>query len=270
MLASSPVNSSHLSVVRVPPGLTWRALDGADVVGSVTAFLRPDDRWFVRYDTGRQDALGALLGAVAGNTVSDLYVTVRENDADARDRLGGLGFSVNRRDGIYVIPTDPGRTGLTDVPLPDDFVAISAADADEDDLRLLDNALRQDVPGTDGWAWYPPDFHDETYDGGDFDPATYLVAADVNTGEYAGLVRIWVGPGRPRLGLVAVAGPYRRRGVARALLARTFRVLDERGRAEVTAEVDDQNTAALALVTGIGARRIGGTVEFVKRRSAGH
>jgi GNAT superfamily N-acetyltransferase len=255
---------SSLRVVRASPGLTWRALDGADVVGAITAFLRPDNRWFAWFDSCRADAYRPLVAAVAGNVGSDLYATADEDDAEAAARFIDLGFAQSRREGIYLIPTDPGRTGLADVAVPGETVIISAASADEDDLRLLDDALRQDVPGNDGWAWDPGDFHAETF-GDDFDPATYLVAADTSGGGYIGLARIWIGPGTPRLGLIAVLPSYRRRDVARALLARAFGVLHVRGQAEVTAEIDDTNTASLTLLGGIGARRKGGTAEFVKQ-----
>jgi len=62
-----------------------------------------------------------------------------------------------------VIPTDPVVTGLQVIAEPEDIVVISAVDADEDHLRLLDDALRQDVPGTAGWQWDPGDFREETF-----------------------------------------------------------------------------------------------------------
>jgi len=49
------------------------------------------------------------------------------------------------------------------------------------------------------------------------------------------------------------------------LLGRVFRVLHERRSARVTAEVDDTKVASLSLLTRLGARRAGGTVELVKR-----
>jgi ribosomal protein S18 acetylase RimI-like enzyme len=261
VLLSGVVNSSR--VVRVSPGLTWRALDGAKVVGAVTAFLRPDNRWLVYFDDCRADVYEPLLAAVAGNTGSDLYAIADEADREAAARFVRLGFTQSRREGIFLIPTDPASTGLGEVSVPDKTVIISAASADEDDLRLLDEALRADVPGSDGWVWDPSDFHEETF-GPDFDPATYLVAADTSSGSYMGLARVWVGRTRSRLGLIAVLPSYRRRGVAKALLARAFAVLHERGQVEVSAEIDDTNTATLTLLGGMGARRKGGTVEFVK------
>jgi RimJ/RimL family protein N-acetyltransferase len=47
------------------------------------------------------------------------------------------------------------------------------------------------------------------------------------------------------------------------------RNLQQRGNAEVTAEVDVTNTASNRLLTGLGARPTGGFVELVRRRPAG-
>jgi ribosomal protein S18 acetylase RimI-like enzyme len=233
----------------------------------VTAFLRPDDRWFVIVDPiSRSDSYEPLLAAVAENTASDLYAAVEETDLEALGIFARLGFTVNRRESNYVVPTDPQVTGLN-AAVPDGLVIISAVDADEDDMRLLDVALRQDVPGTSGWRWDPADFHAETFDS-QFDPATYLIAVDAAGGDYVGLVRVWNSPGQPRLGLIAVLAPYRRRGLASALLTRAFGVLHERGRTDVTAEVDDTNTASRKLLLRLGARRVGGTIEAIQRHES--
>ena len=267
MLCSGHVAAS-IRVVRAPPGLVWRAFDADQVVGAVTAFLRPDDRWFVTFDTCRDDAYGPLLTAVAGNAGSDLYAAVDEADDQALAALSSVGFAAARRESNFLIPTDPTVTGLHVTAEPDDVVVISASDAFEDDLRLLDEALRQDVPGTAGWRWDPGDFHEETFDS-QFDPATYLIAVDRASGAYVSLVRVWISPGRPRLGLIATLAPYRRRGLARMLLARAFLVLHERGKKQVTAEVDDTNLESRSLLLRLGAIRNGGTVELVKQAAVG-
>lgn len=230
----------------------------------VTAFLRPDDRWFVWFDSCRDNAYVPLLAAVAENTGGDLHATADEEDTEGLARFTQLGFTVSRREGNYLIPTDPLITGLQERWATEEITFISARDAYEDQLRLLDETLRQDVPGTDGWAWDPGDFHEETF-GSQFDPATYLVAVDLASGNYIGLVRIWNSPGQPRLGLIAVLSPYRRRGLAKALLAQALGVLHDRGKPEVTAEVDDTNTTTTSLLTALGAQRRGGTTEMIKR-----
>jgi GNAT superfamily N-acetyltransferase len=255
--------TSRLRILRAPPGLIWRALDGDQVVGAVSALLRPNGRWSVHFDDCSDESLEPLIAAVAENTGSDLYTYADEADEQWLARLKRLGFAVSRREGMYVIPTDPQVTGLHATDEPDGVVIISANDAFEDQLRLLDDALRQDVPGNAGWKWDPADFNEETF-GADFDPATYLVAVDEPSGEYIGLVRVWKSPGRPRLGLIAVTPPYRRNGLASVLLARSFRSRHARGKIVVTAEVDVTKRASKALVSKLGARRTHGFAEMVR------
>ena len=89
------------------------------------------------------------------------------------------------------------------------------------------------------------------------------------SGEYAGLLRVWNDPEGPLLGLIAALPTYRRRGLARALIAQAFAVLRDRGETEVTAEIDDANVASISLFTGLGARRTGGSVELIRRRVQG-
>jgi GNAT superfamily N-acetyltransferase len=253
---------SELRIARASPGLVWRAFAGDQTAGSVTAFLLPNDRWFVTFADCRSESYQPLLRAVAGNTGGDLYATVEDTDQEALETFTHLGFTASRRESNVLIPVDPRITGLTAEDAPSGVGIVSAADTSEDRLRLFDDALRQDLPGAEGWKWDPGDFHEETF-GTQFDPATYLVASEEGSGEYVGLVRVWKTRGGPRLGLIAVTRPYRRHGLARILLARAFRVLHERGETEASAEVDDSNTASWALLRSLGARRTGGTVELV-------
>jgi len=142
---------------------------------------------------------------------------------------------------------------------------VSADAVDENGLRMLDEALRQDVPGTDGWINDPREFREYTFDERRFDPATYLVAVDDISRAFAGLARVWNHPRQPRLGLVGVTSGYRRRGLAKMLLAAVFAPLRDRGISEVAAEADAASTASNALLSRISARRIGGSTELVRR-----
>jgi len=114
------------------------------------------------------------------------------------------------------------------------------------------------------WINDPQEFHDYTFAERLFDPATYLVAVDDAREAFAGLVRVVV-PGRPRLGLIAVTSAYRRRGLARGLLAAAFAPLHERGIAHVAAEADANNTAAIELLEQIGSQRTGASIELIHR-----
>ena len=83
---------------------------------------------------------------------------------------------MHRRESYYRIPTDPAVTGLAGAVLPAGLDVLSAAAAGITRLRLLDDALRQDVPGCEGWRWDAGEFRAETFSPF-FDPAAYLVAA---------------------------------------------------------------------------------------------
>jgi mycothiol synthase len=88
-----------------------------------------------------------------------------------------------------------------------------------------------------------------------FDRSLWLVALD--GGEIAGYALCWdEASGRPQLGWVGSLGvrrPWRRRGLALALLRQAFAVLRERGRAQVGLGVDgDSTTGAVELYERAG------------------
>lgn len=249
-------------IVRVTPGVHWHALDDDEVAGRAYALHRPDNRVFVSVDTWRDDVFALLVAAVVADLPADLHTIVDEADAAELERWSAQGFRPHRREDAYLVPTAPGRTGLDDARLPAGFTVISAAAADLDRLRDLDELLREDVPGSDGWVNDPPEFHQRTFDSRTFDPATYLIAVHDASGQYAGLVRVWKHRTHARLGLIGVRRACRRRGLARALLAAAFRPLHAEGIPEVLAEADADNAASTTLLARIGARRTGGSIEL--------
>jgi ribosomal protein S18 acetylase RimI-like enzyme len=256
------MDAAVVQVRRLSPDLAWRAFAGEEGVGLVKASVRPDERCFVFFDSCRAEAHEPLLAAVGQELGRDLYVTVDEADDAGRSLYEQLGFVVNRRESEYLIPTDPEVNGLRGVESPPGFVLAGADQVEEARLRVLDDKLRQDVPGTDGWRWDEAGFREETFDSPSFDPTTYLIAVEHTSGDYAGLMRVWNNFMGPRLGLIGVVPRYRRRGLAKALLARAFGVLHERGQRQVSAEVDDTNVASTSLLNALGARRTGGSIEL--------
>jgi len=254
-------------IVRAPSALLWYVLDGDVVAGEVSGRLRPDGRCFLYFDAWRPDVYPSLADAVAQELHCDLYASLDDAEFDGLDACATAGFAEHRRQSYYRIPTDPDVTGLAPTAMPDGLDVLSAVDADVDRLRLLDDALRQDVPGCDGWRWDPAEFREDTF-GPFLDPATYLVAVDRSSGDYAGLVRVWRSRRGPRLSLIATLAPYRRRGAARALLGRAFAVLVARGETSVIAEADDASDPSVSLLRRLGARRYGGSVELIRRYQA--
>jgi GNAT superfamily N-acetyltransferase len=215
-------------------------------------WIRPDGRCFVFGQIDDALPLGRRL-----------YATADESDEARVRSLAGLGFTFHRRELVVKFaPSDASRRGATAVP-PTGLKFVRVDAFDERQLRLLDDLLRQDVPGTDGWKWSPDGFHEETFDSPDFDPTTYLVAVDEG-GNGIGIVRVWMRPGAPRLGFIGVRAEWRRKGVARVLLAKALDATRRNGALHVTTEVDEENLASKHLLLGLGGQIVASSVELVR------
>jgi RimJ/RimL family protein N-acetyltransferase len=237
----------------------WRARDGAKVVGTVQAVTRPDQRTVVSFQDCRDDAYAPLLACLDAELARDLHTSVGESDHDGRRRLAALGFQVVRLEHVYRI--DPGRMALSEIGPPAGISLVSAAQADLDRLRLLDDALRQDTPGSDGWRWSAEEFREEIFSDG-FDPTTYQVAVEDATGDYVGIMRLWMREAGPRFGFVGVVPRFRRTRVTYALLATVFAEVRRRGHREVMADIDATNRASNGIAARAGAERVGGRLEL--------
>jgi GNAT superfamily N-acetyltransferase len=179
-------------------------------------FLRPDGGTFTRNPADVDPRV-------------DVYASVTGELGPWLD----AGFVVHRRENRYIVPT----TTATDAA-PPAGIRSSPPTAGEHRLRELDDLLRQDVPGTDGWHWAEADFCDDTWKNPHFDPAVYVVAVDEVRDGYVGIARIWLRAAGAHPGFVGVGREYRRRGIGAALLGRVFAVLRARGVWDVTTEID--------------------------------
>ena len=225
--------------------------------------LRPDGRLLVR----AADEWTAEAAAEAAELASRRHVTavahIDERDSVQRDVLIAAGFADSRRQAVVALSVDDALAALARNTLPPGVEARSAVDVDEHRLRLLDDELRQDMPGTPGWRSTPEEFRDHTFADPAFDPGTYLVAVDRRSDEYVGLVRIWMNADGPRLGAVGVRRGYRRRGIASALIAGALDAVRTTGAPEVTMEYDLENVGSRTLAERLGARRLGTRIELV-------
>lgn len=265
--AESPEAELDQVVVRPTRTATWNLVRSGTTAASAYAVHRPDRRWFVSVDAWGEHAYGPLVNAMIADLNQDLHTRIDGADTTSLELWTRYGFEPDRREIEFLISPDPQRTGLAHCPSPKGLTLLRADEVDETALRELDDQLRDEVPGTEGWVNDPAEFHDYTYDEKHFDPATYLVAVDDDQQQFAGLVRIWANGTRSRLGLIAVTRPYRRRGLARTLLASAFRPLHERGVVEVLTEVDALNIASLKLLASINAVETGASVVLRRRVS---
>jgi ribosomal protein S18 acetylase RimI-like enzyme len=253
-------------VVRPTRTARWNLVRDGVAVARADAVCRPDRRWFVSVDAWQEEDHDPLVNAMVADLGLDLHTRIDGADTAALQRWSRWGFLPERREVELLIPSDPHRSGLADTLLPVGLVLLAPDEVDETELRDLDGRLRSELPGMASWVHDPEEFHDHTFDEAYAVPGTHLVAVDQRGQQFAGVVRVWVGRYRARLGLVGVARPYRRRGLARWLLASALLPVHERGIGEVMAEVDDTNLAGLALLAGVGAVSTGSSV--VLRRLA--
>jgi ribosomal protein S18 acetylase RimI-like enzyme len=236
-----------LCVTRVS-GSCWHALDDDRVIGRGEVSRRPDGRPFLSIDVWRDDAFGQLAEAMLPAVPKPLYTVVDEGDADLASRWRAAGFSIRRREWECLIPTGPAE--------PSDVPVISP---EEEPLAELDRVIREEVEASVGWREMPA----ELLGPGVADPSKYAVAT--KSGRYVGLIRVTRVRRLPRIGLIAVRAGERRRGVARALLGHALGSLHARGIQTASAELNETNTAAVALFDGFGARRVGSNLELVLR-----
>jgi RimJ/RimL family protein N-acetyltransferase len=221
--------------------------DGRVVVWPNGAWTPDQARWAVDF---------AQMHAVT-------VITHLDHDrTDDQRFLTDAGFAAVRREVSVEVDLDEALDAIGDARLPAEVGVISAADADRDRLRLLDDALRDDIPGTKGWRSTPEEFANDNLGGSDFDPRTYLVAVDESTGEYIGLVRVWMNSRGPRIGMFGVVRPHRRRGITMALLARCLRAAREAGYGTATSNYDEGNDASRGVFHRLGATQVGRTVEL--------
>jgi RimJ/RimL family protein N-acetyltransferase len=230
---------------------------------AISDLLRPDGRLLVRTEGEWTSETAAGAAAVALRVGAPALAHVDEEDSAERAALVAAGFAELRREAVIAFSVEHALEALQGAALPEGVELRSAADVDEDRLRLLDNELRQDVPGSSGWESTPEQFRDQSFDDPEFDPRTYLVAVDAASDDYVGIVRIWMKRPCPRLGFLGVRREHRRRGVGSALLASALRAVQATGATEVTTEHDLANEASTALAERLGGRRTGVTVELV-------
>jgi GNAT superfamily N-acetyltransferase len=243
-------------ITRIAEG-QWHALEDDQVVARGHASRRPDGRTFLGIDAWDDEVFGQLATAMLADLPRPLYTVVDEADLDLRTNWLAAGFATRRREWEYLVPTDPGVTGLGSARPPSGVTIVPLGAAQEGPLRTLDRVIREEIEASVGW----PEMPAEVLHG--LDPSKYAVAAEAD--RYVGFVRVTALPRQPRIGLIAVRTDRRRRGIARALLAVVLASLHRRGIAAASADVNESNRAATALFEGLGARRSSSNLELVVR-----
>ena len=242
----------------------WLAVVDGKPVGAVTAWRRPDDRTFLSFAGGRPDTYGPLASVVARDLTRSLYVWIDTDEVEDATALRAAGFVTELEMEKFRVGFGAVLARLKRAWIPSGFAVHAADEVDEDRLFELDNTLRQDVPGTDGWRGDRAAFSEELAETPPFDPSAYLVGVDGRTGEYGGLVRIWRNPSGPRLGLVGVLRPYRTTSLASALLQQALAAASEWGHKAFVTETSLSNRAIHPRLRQLGAESLGRFLQLVR------
>lgn len=260
-----------ITVRRVDDDL-WEAVDGASPPAALRTLLRPDGRRYLvldrsRDDTGGAGVIEALLRTIRADVAGELVHRVDEHGTPEAEVFRAEGFHPARTELTVEITLDGQRLGrLRRATVGAGLDLIGAADADLARLRALDEAIRVDIPGSEGWIWTPEAFAWETF-GPDFDPATYRIAVDPSSGAYVGLLRVWMKPDGPVVGCLGVRRDRRGSRVTAMLVADVSATLLQRGHRTVRADVDALNRASLGVVGRFDHRVVRRTVELVHHGS---
>ena len=240
----------------------WHAVQDDLLVARGHTCRRADGRAFVSIDAWHSAVFDRLAEAMSADLPRPLYTLVDEADLDLTSNWQRAGFTIARREWEYLVPTDPGITGLDAVQAPPGVTVLPVGAAQETALRAVDRTIRDEVAATVGWQSMPAEVLPLPRGVTVVDPSKYAAAAQ--DGKYVGLLRLATMTRQPRIGLIAVVADRQRRGIARALLAEALGSLHRAGIQTAAAQVDESNEAALALFEGVGARRAGSNLELVR------
>lgn len=234
----------------------WRAVADGREIGRAEASRRSDGRIFVSVDAWHGAVFDRLAETVLAELPRPLHTMVDGSDRETAQRWQRAGMALRRREWLYALPTGPRAAAA---PPPAGMTLLPVGAAQEGPLREAYSAIKAEIEATVGWAAMPF----EVPRGAPTDPSRYAVA--VGPDRYEGLVSVLTRRRHARIGLVAVRADRRRRGIGRALLADVLAALGRGGIDTASADVDETNAAAVALVEGIGGRRVDSGLELVIR-----
>ncbi|MDP8957901.1 MAG: GNAT family N-acetyltransferase [Actinomycetota bacterium] len=252
--------------LQAQPLQRWLAIVNGTVAGAVSTWLRPDRRNFLMFACPDPAAYASLTHAVLETLGGRLYTTVDADETEAVEALQAAGFTQEMVAERLRVRFDAALAKLRRASTPPGFSIQAADTVDEGRLFTLDNTVRQDVPGTDGWRGDREWFREEIAESPPFDPSAYLVGVDDHNGEYVGLVRIWRNANGPRFGLIGVVRQYRNTTIAAALIRWALSAAAQWGHPTFTTEACPANGVIHQRLKRVGAESMGRNLQLVRRR----
>jgi len=221
----------------------------------------------------RQLALArAMAGELAGRPAF-LVRYARGTDSPAIARLETAGFTLARR---WAEMIRPDFEAIPDIPVPDGFELRRGDTADPMLLRRVFD-LGAEVFSDHYGESVPTEADFRAFaESPQTDPALFCLAFDLATGEMAGHILNYLGLPEPDGSVtgwtesIAVRAPYRRRGLASAMLAASLRIVRDAGATRAALGVDQSNpNEALTLYERLGFRVTLEDLEFHRKIAIG-
>jgi hypothetical protein len=205
-----------------PPIGHWFAYDDqGHAIGVAVAAERADGRVFLTHRLATELAYEPLLREALRTIAGPVHVTIHDDQGDRLSLVRTLGLEHELTSTTYEVRFDRLLATLPTPRATTNYRVARVSDVDPDRLYELDIALRNDVPGNDGWrgnrAWF-----DEELTASECDPTGYLVAIEDETGDMIGLCRMWRNTDKPSLGMLGVRRERRYGFVALRLLHDTL------------------------------------------------
>jgi mycothiol synthase len=151
---------------------------------------------------------------------------------------------------------------IPDLPLPD---GIEVRPARTEDYWTIWRAAKKALQDLWEGSRFRDEFFEEFMDDPTFNPGLWAIAWDTNTGQVVGTVMNYIDEAenkefdrkRGHLEFVSVQRPYRGKGLAKALIARSFKILKDQGMTEAALGVDAENpSGALRLYERMGFHKV--------------
>ena len=251
--------------------VSWADRNSGERAFETIAHVRPDDRGrgvgraILRWQLARVLAVADAMTDDVAARRSLVAAYAYGADERAARLLARHGFAIARR---HAEMARPDLDAVPELPLPPGLVVRPIDPADRAMHRRVFDADVEvfrdhwgDVDGSDR-AWQA------FVESPDIQPELWQVAFDRDSGEIAGQILNFLAPGPDGRTIgwtesIAVRRPYRRRGLARALLARSLARVRDAGAESAALGVDQQNeNRALELYRSLGFEVVAEQFEY--------
>lgn len=225
----------------------------------LSAIQRLDGAWSIRLPHDHEELWCTLLDTPSADISGPMLVMRPADQGHSADsELQPAGFAPVRQQTVWRHPV---VAALSKPPVTIGHRLVQVTSLDAEAVARLDNEIRGDIPGTEGWHSTGAELM-ESLDDPEFDSELYLVAQHLETGSLDGLIRVWNREPEPWLGCIGVTRPWRRTRLALSLFQDIARTLHARKVTHIVTETDTTNHDSHVMARRQGGEAMRTTIEW--------